>query len=136
MGSSGKYCNFQECFSLPGISEKEIIWRGIIKAGALIAVPIAISYILRSNYTESNNTLEAVILQPNIDPYTEKYNTTDNRIGELLLQLSAENVTDSTAIIVAPETVFADGTVLPNFPNSEAAFYSRQLLEQYPGINF
>ena len=116
--------------------EKTILWRGIIKSGVFIAIPIAISYILVNNYTEGNQTLEAVILQPNIDPYTEKYNVTDSRIGELLLNLASEKITENTALVVAPETVFADGTVLPAFQRSEAAFYGRQLLEKYPGVNF
>ncbi len=116
--------------------KKEILLRGLIKIAAFIAVPIAISYVIRANYTEITQTLEAVILQPNINPYTEKYNTNDTRIGELLLKLSAEKVTENTDILVAPETVFADGTVLSNFPRSEAAFYGRQLIDIYPSINF
>lgn len=116
--------------------EKEILLRGLLKITAFIAIPIAISYLIRSNYTESTQTLEAVILQPNINPYTEKYNTNDTRIGELLLKLSAQKVTETTDILVAPETVFADGTVLSNFPRSEASFYGRQLIEKYPSINF
>ncbi len=115
---------------------KEILWRGIIKAGAFIAIPIAISYIIVNNYTESEETLEAVILQPNIDPYKEKYNVTDERIGELLYNLSLENVTEDTDFLVAPETVFAQGTILPNFQNSTAYNKSRQIQEQFPGINF
>jgi apolipoprotein N-acyltransferase len=89
-----------------------------------------------NNYSEGKEQLEAVILQPNIDPYTEKYNVNDTRIGELLLQLSEEKVTDKTAILVAPETVFADGTVLSRFQHSEADFYGRQLLLKYPRLNF
>ncbi len=115
---------------------KAILWRGIIKAGVFIAVPIAISYVVLSYYSESKKTLEAVILQPNIDPYSEKYQVTDTSIGELLMELSAENVTENTAILVAPETVFASGTVLPGFPRSEAAFAGRQIVDRYPGINF
>lgn len=80
--------------------------------------------------------MEVVILQPNINPYTEKYNTTDTRIGELLLKLSEEKVSENTKLILAPETVFADGTVLPNFEQSEAAFFSRQLINKYPQTNF
>ena len=116
--------------------EKEILIRGIIKAGAMIAVPIAVSYIILNTYSESEETLEAVILQPNIDPYTEKYNVNDTRIGELLQKLSDEKITPNTAILVAPETVFADGTILPQFDRSEAAFHSSELLRKYPNLNF
>ena len=95
--------------------QKEIIYRAALKILLIIGIPIAISYYLLNNYVESDDKMEVVILQPNINPYTEKYNTNDSRIGELLLKLSAEKVTPSTKLIVAPETVFADGTVLSKF---------------------
>jgi apolipoprotein N-acyltransferase len=115
--------------------EKDILIRGIIKSGVMILIPILISYVILYNYDESEKSLEAVILQPNINPYTEKYNTNDTRIGELLLKLSKDKVTESTQLLVAPETVFADGTRLAFFPQSEAAFYSRQLIRNYPNLN-
>ncbi|MDT0643022.1 apolipoprotein N-acyltransferase [Zunongwangia sp. F363] len=116
--------------------DKAIIYRGIIKLGLIIAIPIALSYLIRNNYKMPAATMEAVILQPNINPYTEKYNTTDTRIGELLTDLSKEKVTDSTALVVAPETVFADGTVLSEFENSEAAFFGRQLVRKHENLSF
>ncbi len=116
--------------------EKAILVRGALKIGLLILVPIGISYLILNNYSEGEEQLEAVILQPNIDPYTEKYNTNDTRLGELLVQLAQEKLTDKTAILVAPETVFADGTVLSKFQQSEADFYGRQLLLKYPKLNF
>jgi len=116
--------------------QKEIIYRGALKILLIVGLPIAISYYLLNNYTEGDQTMEVVILQPNINPYTEKYNTTDTRIGELLLKLSAEKVTPKTALIVAPETVFADGTVLSKFSSSEADYFGRQILRNQPGTNF
>ncbi|SHG38114.1 Apolipoprotein N-acyltransferase [Salegentibacter echinorum] len=116
--------------------DKAFIYRGIFKTSLLILIPIGVSYIILSQLEEQGPALEAVILQPNINPYTEKYNTNDTRIGELLLQLSEEKVTGSTQLIVAPETVFADGTVLPKFQQSEAAFFSRQLNLKYPNASF
>jgi len=116
--------------------ENEILVRGSIKIGLMILVPIGISYLILNNYSEGKEQLEAVILQPNINPYIEKYNTNDTRIGQLLMKLSAEKVTDSTAILVAPETVFADGTVLSKFQQSEADFFGRQLLLKYPNLSF
>ncbi|MFD1095262.1 apolipoprotein N-acyltransferase [Salegentibacter chungangensis] len=116
--------------------DKSIIYRGVFKSTLIIALPIAISYLLLYNFKTPEKSLEAVIIQPNIDPYTEKYNTNDTRVGELLLKLASEKVTDSTDILVAPETVFADGTVLPNFDRSEASFFGRQLIYRYPELNF
>lgn len=116
--------------------EKGIIYRGILKNGLLILIPIVISLVILNNYEESTKTIEAVVLQPNVNPYTEKYNTNDKRIGVLLTELAEDNITPDTRIVIAPETVFADGTVLSRFKNSEASFFSREFVRKHPKISF
>ena len=116
--------------------DKAIIYRGILKNSLLILVPLATSWIILANYEESKETLEAVVLQPNINPYTEKYNTTDTRVGELLDKLAEENIDPETDIVIAPETVFADGTILKDFNNSEANFFTREFVRKHPKMSF
>ncbi|HKL36479.1 MAG TPA: hypothetical protein VJ899_09345, partial [Salegentibacter sp.] len=132
----GNIAIFKAILLYKEFKDENLIYRGIFKLGLLVLIPIGVSYLLLSQVEEKGNTMEVVILQPNINPYTEKYNTTDTRIGELLMKLSEEKVSDSTQLIVAPETVFADGTVLSNFEQSEAAFFSRQLINKYPQADF
>lgn len=127
---------FKAILQYKEFKQKGIIYRAILKVGLLILVPLTISWILYYNYEEPQQKLEVVILQPNIDPYTEKYNTTDTRIGELLLDLSRKAVSESTDLIIAPETVFADGTQLSNFENSEAVFFGRQISGLEQGLSF
>ena len=118
---------FKSVLQFREFKDRDIIKRGIFKSVLLIGIPLGISFIIYYNYEEPSERIEVVILQPNINPYTEKYNTTDSRIGDLLLKLSKEAIHDSTALIIAPETVFADGTQLNNFSNSEAVFYGEQI---------
>ncbi len=54
----------------------------------------------------------------------------------MLLNLAEEKTDENTDLLVAPETVFADGTVLSEFQQSEAAFFGRQLIDRYPNLNF
>src|SRR5690606_22913833 len=82
--------------------EKAILYRGIIKSSLLILVPIGISYLILWNYEESEEYIEALVLQPNVNPYTEKYNTNDARIGELLLRLAEDSLTPETRVVIAP----------------------------------
>ena len=116
--------------------EKAIIYRGLVKNILLIAVPISLSYVILENYEEKGPWIEAIVLQPNINPYTEKYNTTDARIGELLTELAEGAVSPETQVVIAPETVFADGTVLPEFERSEASYFSREFVEEHPNTGF
>ncbi len=116
--------------------DKAIIYRGILRNSLLILIPLVISWIMLANYKESPETIEAVVLQPNINPYTEKYNTTDTRVGELLEKLAEENITSQTEVVIAPETVFADGTERRNFVNSEAHFFTKDFIRRHPNMSF
>ena len=127
---------FKAYLSYNEFKEKTIIYRAVLKSILMIGFPILISYLILWNYQMPKDKISALILQPNINPYTEKYNTNDTKIGELLLKMSREAITDSTAIILAPETVFADGTILPGFDNSEAAFFGRQIASLQPNLSF
>lgn len=116
--------------------EKGIIYRSLLKNGLLIGIPILISLFILNQYSADGKKIEVVILQPNIDPYTEKYNTTDERIGALLNDLARTSVDGNTDLVIAPETVYADGTDLHQFSNSPANYYTQELLIGNPGLDF
>lgn len=124
--------------------EKSIVYRGLVQIALIIIIPITTSLLIGSLYEDEaqQKNLEVLILQPNIDPYNEKYNTTDERIGKLLTEMTEEHISPQTRLILAPETVFADGTSLPDFRNSPAYYYSREIVNAYPkasilaGISF
>ena len=55
----------------------------------LFAVPVLISYFQYQNYSEEGKkTIKAIALQPNIDPYQEKYNFSNAEVAQLLVQLA------------------------------------------------
>ena len=116
--------------------DRSILYRGILKNALFILLPIGISYLILWNYEEGEESIEALVLQPNVNPYTEKYNVNDARIGELLIQLAQDSLTPQTKIVIAPETVFADGTPFRRFNSSQAGFYSREFVNRHPKMAF
>ena len=119
-------------------SEKRILKRAALQTIALICIPIAISIVRYYTYTPEPNTIEAVVLQPNIDPYSEKYNSTNKEVGELLQGLAEESITDETNLLVTPETVLAEnyGVDLPSFNKSSEFFQAKSFLYNYPNLNY
>ena len=107
-------------------------------AAAVILIPIGISQLILLNYTEAENPVEVVLLQPNIDPYTEKYNTTNERIADLLFEEASKTLTSSTDYLIAPETVLAEGAGvdLRSFAFSAERQKAQQFLENYPNLNY
>lgn len=71
---------------------------------AITIIPIAVSLVMYYNYTEKGIDSEIVVIQPNIDPYTEKFS------GEVLPQINeicdlADSLaTAKTEFVLAPET--------------------------------
>ncbi len=116
--------------------EKTILYRSAIRNGLIIVIPILISFIILKTYTEKGKDIEVVILQPNINPYTEKYNTTDKRISILLDSLTTTAITKNTDFVIAPETVFADSNRLHNFPYSTAKRTAQDIINAYPKAHF
>ena len=116
--------------------EKTIMYRAAVKNGLFIIVPIIISFIILKTYEEKGDEVEVVILQPNINPYTEKYNTTDQRVGDLLTELTKKEVTADTDYIIAPETVFADSNRLNEFPFSIAKSTASKIISGHPNLHF
>ncbi|MGB3774849.1 MAG: apolipoprotein N-acyltransferase [Leeuwenhoekiella sp.] len=118
-------------------NKKNMVWV-VASFAALIAIPIAISQILLNTYSEVSDPEEIVLLQPNIDPYTEKYNTTNERIANLLYEDAAKVLDSNTNYLIAPETVLAEGfgTRLSDFEYSREKEKAQRFLQNYPKLNF
>ena len=110
----------------------------------LITVPFIASPIIGQKYQDSmisDNNLETVIIQPNIDPYNKFEFLTQGQQNEILLsQLDTTICTrkaDSTAsplLIVAPETFTGDITV-GNYSSSHTWNAFTSYLQDYPNTN-
>ena len=111
---------------------------GVVGFIALVVLPIVISQYILATYSEEKNPEEIVLLQPNIDPYTEKYNITNERIANLLFDDAAQALNDSTSYLIAPETVLAEGfgTQLSNFEYSPEKEKAQRFLKKYPNLNY
>lgn len=116
--------------------DKNILYKSALRNGAIMLVPILISLVILATYEEDGKDVEVVILQPNINPYTEKYNTSDSRVGTLLSDLTKSAITEKTDFIIAPETVFADNNRLKNFSKSIAKTTALSAINPYPNANF
>jgi apolipoprotein N-acyltransferase len=98
----------------------------------LLGLPIALSFTIKANYTNFDKTAEVIVLQPNIDPYSDKYFTQDKEIADNLSELIANQKPVGEALILSPETVFANGTRLSQFYASQAFSFTQNTLEKYP----
>ncbi|MFY8214177.1 MAG: apolipoprotein N-acyltransferase [Flavobacterium sp.] len=100
-----------------------------------IALPIGISWYIYNSYESVGPTKEVVLLQPNVDPYNEKYSTTNYTTTQELLTLAKPLCTPSTDYVIAPETVLAEMIPYEQFYQSTSPMLMRQFIQQYPNIH-
>lgn len=112
------------------------IQKNIVYALLCIAIPIAISIAITPTINNTAATTEVVVLQPNVDPYSEKYNTTNKLVAQNLVALSKTVTTPKTQLIVAPETVFANNFKIEEYNQSYALYILRQYLKDLPEASF
>lgn len=86
--------------------EKRSVLQFSVGFATVSLLPILLSVWMYYNYTEKGRSVEAVVIQPNYEPHYQKFEVTEQEQLAHFLQLSSNAITDSTAYLVFPETVF------------------------------
>ena len=76
-----------------------------------IAIPVIVSIYLYNKDYNHIDEIDVSILQPNIDPYKEKYNQTNFSVLEDLKNWISDEIGGNT-LIIAPETYFLKALAL------------------------
>lgn len=101
-------------------SPKKILYRRIGAFAAVVLLPMAASWAVTPKSPANGETIEAIALQPNIDPYSEKFTeATDLGMAELLMGMTDSLITPGVRLIAAPETYLAQYKQLqmgPSYP--------------------
>ncbi len=76
----------------------------------LIIIPSAWSLYKYYTYKDIGTPTEVLIVQPNIDPYNDKFTglSSDKQL-ELFLNLTKNNIKENTQYVIGPETTLAEG---------------------------
>ena len=80
--------------------------KAIVKASALVILPILASFVLYFTYTEKGEGIEVIVGQPNYEPHFEKFTINKNVRDQQVLDLAMNNITPETEYFILPETVF------------------------------
>ena len=92
----------------------------------LLIVPIGFSFLRYFSYEESVNPKNIVVVQPNIDPYSEKYDAqAEKEKLEKFLSLASPKTDNKTDFIIGPETLFEN----PGFWNEDELNTNTQLIQ-------
>lgn len=114
---------------------RKILAKGVGIATLCFAIPIIFSYLTYFNYKEKENSVQIIVLQPNIDPYQEKYQISNQEIAQLMVKLSEEKLDEDVNFIITPETVFAKNIKFNSLPTSWEISTLRSMIAHHPDLN-
>lgn len=86
------------------------VFRILIRTDFYILAPMVVSVALYLSYSEKINPVNVVVVQPNIDPYGEKFCclSVEQQVHKML-DLAKSKINDSTQYVVLPETAIPNG---------------------------
>ncbi len=104
-----------------------------------ILLPVGLSYLIGAGYQEKGPTAEVVVVQPNLDPYVEKFEggprfiPYDEQLTRLLT-LSEQHLTPQTRLVLWPETALEDAMWESTIESNAQIRRIREWLRQHPGV--
>lgn len=104
-----------------------------------ILLPMASSYLMSANYQEKGPTAEVVVVQPNLDPYVEKFEggpkfvPYDEQLTRLFM-LSEKHLTPQTRLVLWPETALEESYWENTIENQPKIRRIREWLARHPGV--
>jgi len=109
--------------------------KSIAISALVLIVPIGISLWKYYSYDETSNPRKVVVVQPNIDPYNEKFEgmTAADQL-EKLLALAEQKLDTNTDFLVGPETALVQGVWENHTEDAPAIKRLRVFLEKYPKL--
>lgn len=87
---------------------------------SFVIIGIFVSKLRYTTYEEIGKPITVVAIQPNTDPYTEKYHQPMADIAKDIVALSNLEIDESVSFVLAPETVLSRHSTLQNFKKSKA----------------
>ena len=114
---------------------KENKWN-IITFILILLLPIICSLYIYSNYVEKENPVSITILQPNVDPYSEKYSVGFQEQLESMLGLVTADQLSRSDYLIAPETALIEDIWLNDLKKSSSIPIIKKFIADYPQLNF
>ena len=100
-----------------------------------ILIPIIISFILYYSYDEKENKVNVVCVQPNIDPFSEKFNSMnfEEQLNKMLA-LAKQKTDSTTDYLVFPETALTEEIWENDLKQTSSIYILKEFLKQYPKL--
>ncbi|MDD4149154.1 MAG: apolipoprotein N-acyltransferase [Bacteroidales bacterium] len=117
-------------------AEKKRIRSYAIGLMLLILLPVSYSLIRFNTYKEKITPVKVVIIQPNIDPYNEKFSTPTLSQIQKITQMAESSSDNPPDYFIAPETAISTGFYEDKALQNISVKYILDFLKDYPNSEF
>lgn len=100
----------------------------------VLFIPLIVSKIQYACYDEKGSDVEIVVVQPNLDPYTEEFTLNPKQIMERNLSVAAPMMTENTRFVVSPESAIQENIWLDNIDKYYSIKELRRFIDKYPQV--
>lgn len=111
------------------------LWRPAIFAVLILLLLGVSSYTVYQNYEEEGESFHVVAVQPNIDPYNEKFHgIPESEQIDRFIALSKQVTNEASDLVLWPETAFPTPCWEHEFEYLYGTEEIRKLIEEYPDL--
>ncbi len=101
----------------------------------ILFVPLFLSFYRYAHYHETRQPVNVVVVQPNIDPYTEEFSLPPAEILQRNRKLAVKKVTDSTDYLLFPESTIQENIWEGNLRRSQGIQTLQKFIHSYPRLS-
>lgn len=103
--------------------------------------PLIYSWLVYNNYEDKGKDIEIVVVQPNMDPWSEQFTSPPEEVINRIIKLSTPLVSEKTAFLIAPESAIQEGIQEQALPYSDSwqnrgvsLSMLQDFMQQYPNM--
>ena len=131
-------CIITSCFVTTNTKQFKFFFdkkKGIVVL-VVIIVPILASFLIRENRSNACKEVsqEVVVVQPNVDPYNEKFSGEPIQQLKRMLMLAEEQLDSTTSYAIFPETALPGGIWEEDMYQDPCIGLMQQFLMKYPNL--
>jgi apolipoprotein N-acyltransferase len=114
---------------------KRTVLLGLWRLFLWFVIPMSIGIFMYLGYQEQGESVNVVVVQPNIDSNTEKFEIPEDKQIEKFIRLAKPLLHDSIDYVVGPETQLSDGISETNPGPYHSLRMLREFVQDYPNLN-
>ncbi len=100
----------------------------------IIAIPVLLSQNIYAHVTEKGSPVNVTVLQPNFDPYEEKFDLPYRVQMQKMTNLSLQKITDTTDYLVWPETSIQDNIWINRIRSEKPVRDLKKIVDSFPQL--